>query len=74
MITTTEFQPQGIDQPPPPTRDIRDNGGGAGGAGSGDGSGSVENRGVWCGFIVDGNCLVGSVIASVVVYIVGFLF
>ena len=38
------------------------------------GGGARENGGVWVGFIVEGNRSVGSVIASVVVYILGFYF
>ena len=60
--------------PPPPPMGIRDNGGGGAGGGSDSGgrSGSGENGSVWCGFIVEGYCLVGSVIVSVVVHTIGF--
>ena len=53
---------------------IRDNGGGIGGGGSGGGSGAGENGDVWGGLIVEGDGSVGSVIASLVVHIVGFYF
>ena len=44
---------------------IRDNGGGDDGVSSGVGSSADKNCGVWCGFIVDKNGLVRSVIMSV---------
>ena len=47
---------------------------GVGGAVSGVGSGARENGGVWGGYIVDGYGSVGSVITSVVVNIIVFLF
>ena len=54
--------------------EIRDNNRGRDGSSSGGGSVSGENGGTWGGFIVDGYGSVGSIIASVVIYIVGFLF
>ena len=52
---------------------IRYNGGGGGsGAVSGGGSGSGENGSVSDGFIFEGDGSVGSVITSIIVYIVGF--
>ena len=50
---------------------IRDNGVGGSGGGSGGGSISGENVDVWGGFIVEGYKSVGSVVASLVVHIVG---
>ena len=50
-----------------------DNGGGGGGV-SGDGSGAGENGGVWGGFIVEGDGLFSSIVASVVVHIIAFYF
>ena len=52
---------------------IRDNGEGGGG-GSGGRSGAGENYGVWGGLIVEGYCLVGIVVASVIIHIVVFNF
>ena len=51
---------------------IRDNGGGGGSSGGGNGSGN--NVSIWSGSIVYGNGLFGSVVASVIVHIVGFWF
>ena len=53
---------------------IWDNGGGGGGSGSGVEIGARKNSVVWCGFIVEGDCLVVSTVASIIVHIVGFLF
>ena len=50
-----------------------DNGGG-GGSVSGGGSGAGENGGVWGGFIFEGDGSFGSIVASVVVHIIGFYF
>ena len=53
---------------------IRDNGGGGASSGGESGAHGGENGGVWGVLIVDGDGLVGSAFARVVIHITGFLF
>ena len=51
---------------------MNNGGGGNSVSSSGGGSDAGENGGVWGGLIVEGDWLVGSILASIVVHILGF--